>query len=102
MPKYNCIGCGQVHDDNDYSKEDGDILIDDITLSDKRIKVEIPGVGWVWVFLENDVQIFVKKLMESGVHGSEQKEGLFGVIPMREVRKQSGDAFCTNSDEVKK
>lgn len=29
MPKYKCIGCGQVHNDNDYSKEDGDIIITD-------------------------------------------------------------------------
>jgi hypothetical protein len=28
MPKYKCIGCGQIHNDNDYSKEDGDILIE--------------------------------------------------------------------------
>lgn len=27
MPKYKCIGCGEIHNDNDYSKEDGDILI---------------------------------------------------------------------------
>ncbi len=29
MPKYKCIGCGKIHDDNNYSKEDGDILINE-------------------------------------------------------------------------
>ena len=28
MPKYKCVGCNQIHNDNDYSEEDGDILID--------------------------------------------------------------------------
>ncbi len=28
MPRYKCIGCGQVHDDNDYSASDGDILLE--------------------------------------------------------------------------
>lgn len=26
MPKYKCVGCGQIHDDNDYSEKDGDKL----------------------------------------------------------------------------
>lgn len=29
MPKYRCVGCGKIHFDNDYSKEDGDILLND-------------------------------------------------------------------------
>ncbi len=27
MPKYKCIGCGEIHNDNDYSEKDGDIII---------------------------------------------------------------------------
>lgn len=27
MPRYKCVGCGEIHNDNDYSKEDGDILV---------------------------------------------------------------------------
>jgi len=27
MNKYKCIGCREVHNDNDYCEEDGDILI---------------------------------------------------------------------------
>jgi len=41
MKIYFCVGCRQVHYDNDYSKEDGDLLItngDDFLQSVLRIK----------------------------------------------------------------
>jgi hypothetical protein len=42
MPKYKCVGCGNIHNDNDYSKKDGDILVMK-TLSDKEWNTTISG-----------------------------------------------------------
>ena len=32
MPRYICVGCGGIHNDTDYCKSDGDILLDENTV----------------------------------------------------------------------
>ncbi len=41
MPRYKCVGCGQIHDDDDYSKEDGDILIEEIMRKKVNFSIEL-------------------------------------------------------------
>jgi len=38
-PLYFCIGCRQVHNDNDYCKEDGDLLIPDWYIFLKSVEI---------------------------------------------------------------
>lgn len=48
MPKYNCVGCGMIHSDSDYSKEDGDILV--TKEQEEMIKLIDDGfkeIGWL-------------------------------------------------------
>ena len=32
MPRYICVGCVEIHDDNDYCKSDGDIILNEQTI----------------------------------------------------------------------
>jgi hypothetical protein len=56
MNKYKCSGCGKVHNDNDYSKEDGDVLIKEFNLSERELE-EL-------YYLKSDVKEYIKILKE--------------------------------------
>jgi len=58
MSKYKCIGCSQIHNDNDYSKEDGDILIEEdyINWQNMRLKKEGNKINISFEIITNDVK----------------------------------------------
>jgi hypothetical protein len=51
MPKYKCCGCGEIHNDNDYSSENGDVLIPDLKKETcKHHFIEVKGNVWWFIY----------------------------------------------------
>ncbi len=69
MVKYKCIGCGEIHNDDDYSKDDGDILIEEFNLS-KKIQEESIGMDCVLIS-------YIRKFIEKRINESTKLLALF-------------------------
>ena len=88
MVKYKCIGCGEIHDDDDYCKEDGDILIRE-TLSEHQ---QLHGNGITKYYPEENVRKFVKRrIMESTKLLALFNQGKLTSMDLREHRQHIKD-----------
>ena len=63
--KYKCIGCNEIHEDNDYDIEEGDVIIEAFNLSGMSQGVRIEDNGEQnLVFLSKDIREFIKRRIE--------------------------------------
>ena len=89
MPRYKCIGCGEIHNDNDYSKEDGDILLENKCKTESmkeglwltamgRIVLDDHGCE---AFSEpGDIKLFTAEQISNGVGVKEFEGRLFDAL----------------------